>query len=396
MFKRMMVLVMDSVGIGAQHDAESYKSIGANTFYHAAQSHPDFSVPNLQKLGIGNIVGIRNVPSVNLPMAYYGRMIETTSGNDTFAGIWEMGGVVFKERFESFYPMMHPDLVDALHRFLGIKTLCNAYISGFKVLDLYADEHFSSGYPIVYTCDDGVILVAAHEDIISPARLHEIAMQMSGFFVGKKVARIIARAFIGSKGNFVRTKNRTDFIIPFSNVSNHLFYRMREADIPFTTTEHLTSVIGKDYVTTTVPGIKDSAGIMDAVCEYLVKINSGVSIFVVPDFDMSGHAKNPKQYALDIMYFDYRLGEVIQLVRPDDLLFIVADHGCDPVLDIRGHTREYVPLLVLNGRCQTGSDLGTRGSFADLGQTICELIGLDPIPNGRSFAQSLTKEVRNV
>jgi phosphopentomutase len=135
---------------------------------------------------------------------------------------------------------------------------------------------------------------------------------------------------------------------------------------------------------------------MDDVCEYLGQGTSGFAMFVVPDFDMSGHVRNPKQYALDLLYFDRRLGEVLQLLGDDDLLFIVADHGCDPSLDIRGHTREYVPLLAFTGNQQIGSDLGTRDTFADLGQTICELVKAEPISVGKSFAQQLTKEVKHV
>lgn len=391
-FQRIVILVMDSVGIGAQSDAAAYKSVGANTFRHAAQSRPGFSVPNLQKLGMGNIIGVDEVPGVNQPLAHYGRMTEITSGNDTFAGVWEMAGVIFEERLASFYPKMPENLVRQLQRHLGIGTLCNAYISGFKVLDEHADDHFSSGLPIVYTCDDGVVLVAAHEDVMSPAKLHEIARQMSHFFVGKKVARIIARPFVGDKGSFLRTKNRVDVVLPFSQSQEHLFQRMRARGTQFTATEHLASVIGQEYVTETIPGIQDSGGIMDSVCTHLGSGGRGVSMFVVPDFDMSGHSKNAEQYALDLMYFDRRLEDVLQLIGPDDLLFIVADHGCDPALAIRGHTREYVPLLAVDGRHRLGSDLGTRMSFADLGQTICELIGATPIPLGRSFARHLTKE----
>lgn len=396
MFQRITVLVIDSVGIGAQPDAVHYNSIGSNTFLHTAKAHPNFLLPNLERLGMGNIVGVEGIPSFSSPMAHYGRMTEVTSGNDTFAGVWEMAGVIFKERFESFYPIMPAKLVDELQRYVGVGTLCNAYISGFKVFDLYADEHFSSSCPIVYTCDDGVVLIAAHEEVIAPATLHEIARKMSQFFVGKNVTRIIARAFIGNKGNFIRTENRADIVVPFDNGSDHLFQRLKEANAPFTATEHLTSLIGKEFATTTILGFKNSPGTMDDVCEYLRQGIDGIAMFVVPDFDMSGHLRNPKQYALDLLYFDRRLGEVLQLLGDNDLLFIVADHGCDPSLDIRGHTREYVPLLAFNGNQQIGSDLGTRETFADLGQTICELVKADPISVGKSFAQQLTTEVNHV
>ncbi|MBU1202747.1 phosphopentomutase [Patescibacteria group bacterium] len=381
--------MMDSVGIGAQPDAADYKSVGANTFHHAAESLPDFRVPNLERLGFGNIVGVNNVPTVDYPLAHYGRMTEITSGNDTFAGVWEMAGVTFAERFASFYPRMSADLVRQMQQAIGTLTLCNAYVSGFKVFDECADQHFATGQPIVYTCDDGVVLVAAHESVVPPARLHDVAWKMSRFFIGKNVTRIIARAFIGEKGDFVRTENRADIVVPLDKNREHLFRRIREVGMPFTVTEHLASVIGDEFVTETIPGVMDSAGVMDAVLRHLGTGGDGAAMFVVPDFDMSGHARKPRQYARDLMYFDQRLGEVLPMIGRDDLLLIVADHGCDPVIAIRGHTREYVPLLALNGGDRPGSNLGTRASFADLGQTVCHLIGANPIPLGESFADNI-------
>lgn len=382
---RIIVLVMDSVGIGAQPDAADYQSMGANTFLHAAQAYPGFSITNLQKLGIGNITGMDFIQTTDQPLAHYGRMTEITAGCDTFAGIWEMAGVVFTERFASFNPKIPERLIQELNEFLGITTLCNGYISGFKVLDQFADEHFGTGQPIVYTCDDGVILVAAHETVIPPMRLQQIAREMSHFFVGKNVSRIIARSFVGVKENFVRTNNRADFVIPFDKDHEHLFQKLRKAGISLTVTQHIASLIGEEFASNILPGIKNSRGIMDSVCEYIKVGSPGISIFVVPDFDMSGHKKDAIQYAHDIMYFDARLKEVLQLIDDHDILFIVADHGCDPLLDIRGHTREYVPLLMVEGKRVVGHNLDTRDTFADLGQTICDLVGTDPLPFGKSF-----------
>lgn len=388
---RIVVLIMDSVGIGEQPDAIEYNSIGANTFHHAAQSCGGFRVPNLQELGFGNILGVSDVPPVPDPKASYGRMTEITSGNDTFAGVWEMGGIVFKERFTSFNPKIPDNLVEKLQKSIGTETLCNAYISGFKALDEFAEEHFVSGNPIVYTCDDGVVLVAAHEDIMSPSELRVIGYKMSQFFMGKNVSRIIARPFVGVKRGFIRTDNRKDFIVPFGISSAHLYQRIKEAGVNLTTTEHLTSLIGRDFVTETIPGIKDSIGIMDSVCDLLRKDAPSVSMFVVPDFDMSGHRKEPGVYASDLMTFDRKLEEVLKLIGKEDVLIITADHGCDPSLPIRGHTREYVPLLVFSPGC-VSCNLGTMETFADLGQTICELVNIFPIPVGKSFASQIFRK----
>ncbi|MBI4092570.1 MAG: phosphopentomutase [Candidatus Kerfeldbacteria bacterium] len=389
MFRRIVVLVMDSVGIGEQPDAVQYISQGANTFRHAASAVTGFSVPNLQRLGLGNIPGVVDVPSTPTPLAHFGRMVETTSGNDTFAGIWEMGGVIFTERFESYNPGIPSDVVQQLQDSIGMGTLCNAYVSGFRVYDMYADEHFETRKPIIYTNDDGVVLIGAHEDVIPPAKMHEIARQMTRFFTGKRITRIIGRAFVGTKGNFIRTENRIDIAVPLDKNQVHLYRRLRERGTGFTVTEHLASIIGEEFPTRILKGIKDSTGVMAWVNDLLDTDEPGVSMFVVPDFDMSGHKRDAVGYGKDIVAFDTMLGGTLKRIGKDDLLLITADHGCDPVLPIRGHTREYVPLLVLNGNHRTGSDLGTRHTFADLGQTICDLVGAEPIEVGTSFASQL-------
>ncbi len=390
MIRHIMILIMDSVGIGEQPDAAKYESRGANTLHHAATAHPRFSIPNLQKLGIGNIEGVTDiVPSKN-PLAHYGRMREITSGNDTFAGVWEMAGVIFEKRFSSFSPKMPANLVRQIQAHIEIGTLCNTYISGMKVLDQYADQHFHTGRPILYTSDDGVILIAAHEQVILPQKLKEITSRLATFFIGKNVSRIIARPFKGEKGAFVRTKNRADFVVPFDISVEHLFTRIKESGTPLTVTEHLASLIGKDYPSRVIPGIKDSAGIMDSAYRLIRRKVKGISMFVVPDFDMSGHRKDPQRYAHDLINFDEMLGKLMGLMTGDDILFIVADHGCDPTLPIRGHTREYVPLLVYSPNSSKGVSLGTRGSFSDLGQTICRLINTPRITYGKSFANLIT------
>lgn len=387
MIRRIVIMIMDSVGIGEQADAAEYNSIGANTFHHVAQSQKNFKLPNLQKLGLGNIDGVIDIPMVNNPLASHGKMRETTCSIETFGGVWEMAGVIFPERFESFNPRIPAKLVIDMQEYIGINTLCNAYISGFMVLDKFADEHFSTGYPIVYTCDDGTILVAAHESVINPEKLRNIAGNVSRFFIGKQVSRIIARPFIGTKGKFQRTANRKDFIVASIQQSDHLFSRLRDADITFTTTEHLTSLIGEEFVRIVIPGIKDTAKIMDDICNYFSMDTRRLAMFVLPDFDMSGHRQEPETYAQDLIYFDSRLDKILQLIRKDDILIITADHGCDPISGNRGHTREYVPLLVKSGNRALGCHLGTRNTFADLGQTICDLFQIKLLLIGRSFAR---------
>ncbi|MBN1779431.1 MAG: phosphopentomutase [Candidatus Buchananbacteria bacterium] len=379
---------MDSVGIGAQPDASIYDSEKAHTFSHVANAVANFSVPNLSKLGFGNITNLPCVPPTDSPSASWGKMCELTSGIDTFAGIWEMAGVIYKDRFASFKPSIPSRLLVEMQAAIESNTLCNSYISGFLVLDSYFQEHQSTGHPIVYTCDDGTVLVAAHEDTMSPSKLHTIAERMAKFFVGRQVTRIIARPFVGKPGNLKRTANRRDFVVQTDQGDCHLFARLQQAEIPLTLTEHLTSLIGQQYSSNVIKGIFDSVGIMAEVKNHMASHRPGVAMFVVPDFDMSGHRKDAKQYAHDLMSFDSLLGPILNMLEPSDLLVITADHGCDPTLPVRGHTREYVPLLVTSKNA-TGKPIGNRTSFADLGQTICNLYSLPSIKTGDSFINQL-------
>jgi len=386
---RVTILVMDSVGIGAQPDAEEYDSINASTFQHAADSDTAFSLPVLTDLGIGNIQGVIGVTASTRPRASFGRMKEISCGCDTFIGVWEMAGVVFNKRFVSYNPELPINLLKQLWNKIGCQTLCNQYMSGIIALDLYAERHFASRLPIVYTCDDGVILIAAHENVITPGELHQIAERMSEFFTNHGVSRIIARTFIGNKGSFERTNNRRDFVIGIPTDSHHLFSNLRKNGVEFVATQHLATIFGEQTVDRIIPGIKDSAGIMKSACQWISEKKSGVAMFVVPDFDMSGHRKEPMAYANDLMAFDQKLGELLSLTDGDDYVFITADHGCDPTLPIRGHTREYVPLLVYNGKRKIGNSLQTRQTFADLGQTVLDIMDTPPMPLGLSFAQWL-------
>ncbi len=386
---RVAVLIMDSVGIGAQDDACDYDSFGANTFLHAVEAVPGLSLPSLERLGFGNIEGVSGIHGCDNPISAYGRMIEITAGNDTYAGVWEMAGVVFKERATSFYPEIPRDLMIGLWDFLGRKTLCNAYVSGFRVLDRFLDMHRETHDPIVYTSDDGVILVAAHEQYLLPEELHQIASKMAIFFAGRQVTRVIARPFVGDKGNITRTSNRRDFVVPLDKGATHMFRRLREANVSLTVTEHLSRMIGEEYATTVIPGIKDSLDVMESITAWLDSRTSGVSMFVLPDFDMSGHRRDPVGYASDLTCFDVQLGDLLRHMGESDIIFVTADHGCDPTFSIRGHTREYVPILAIDHDRATGCCIGTRSTFADLGQTICDLFGAEKIPIGTSFATEL-------
>lgn len=390
MLDRIILLVLDGVGIGEQHDAYRYSSQNANSFNHAASSVENFEVESLRMLGLGNIIGVDVVSALDNPLASYGRMMEISAGNDTFVGIWEIAGVIFNKRFSSFYPKMPSKLIASLQKHIGKGTLCNSHISGFDNLDVFADEHFLSAMPIILTCNDGVIIVSAHEEVIALKELFGITELMTEFFIGKGVSRIVVRPFIGDKGNFIRTANRRDFIVPFDKGNSNLYQRIMDASWGFTVTEHLATLIGKEYITNVMPGFKDCAGVIDSVCNFLRERRTGILMFVVPDFDLSGHRRNPQAYARDLMFFDQKIRQVLELIGPNDLLVITADHGCDPISQAaRNHTREYVPLLVLDGGKKVGVNLGTRATFADLGQTICELIGTKPINFGKSFAKQI-------
>lgn len=378
--KRIIVLVLDSVGCGIQGDYKKYQSRKSNTLKNIYASEKNFSLPNLEQLGL--LGAINN--TLTRKRGISGKMQEQTFGNDTFAGIWEMVGVVFNKRFRSRKTGFSKQLIKRIENELGVAMVGNRYISGFKVFDKFYNEHKKRNAPILYFADDGVILLAAHENVIPAKRLNAYGKKLSTVLMNYNISRVITRPFTGKKGKFVRTKNRKDYIT-FENLEKEsILPLLRNKKIHFITTEHLFNILGHPKNTRYTKGNYTNKNLIPIIINYLngVKGNA-VMLFCLQDFDMYGHKKDIKGYAQKLREFDALLPKILKRLKHNDLLFMTADHGCDPTINMRGHTREYAPLLIYSPQLKRLTlQLGTRKSFADIAQTICHNFQLKQIKKG--------------
>lgn len=371
---------MDGVGCGVQNDYRMFHKEKGNTLKNVYKALPKFELPNLERLGLKKIL-------FGEAAGHFiaGKMQENTLGNDTFAGVWEMFGVIFNKRFRTSKSGFSNNIIQKIESNLGVPAVGNEFISGYKVLDKYYKEHKVRRGPILYLADDGVVLLAAHEKIISPQKLNFFAKKLSDLLSNEKITRIITRPFIGNPGKFIRTvKNRKDIVVPNKFFSQSALPILEKGSINIGTTEHIYNILGK-------PGyIKYEKGNLDNYEQLkliLSKIKSvpkkELMVFCLEDFDLIGHEKDIKKYSLKLKEFDCFLPKILKALNQDDLLIITADHGCDPTIDMRGHTREYVPLMFYSKQLKNKRIwLGTREKFSDLGQSILHNYSLPRVKHG--------------
>ena len=389
--KRAIIIVLDSAGIGEMPDAGEYGDAGANTLGHIAAAVEGFSLPNLEKMGLGNIAPLKGVPPSPAPSGGYGKLSEESRGKDTTVGHWEIAGLVSSTPFPVYPDGFPSDLVEAFEKKIGRKTLGNYAASGTNIIRDLGEEHVKTGSPIIYTSADSVFQVAAHEDVIPLEELYQICRQARELLQGEHgVARVIARPFIGEPGNFERTAHRHDFsFIPPSDTLLDILTRRG----------FKTYGVGKIYDIFAGKGVSETVSIednQDGVDKTLSALKQdGFSLVFtnLVDFDMKyGHRRDITGYGQSLMDFDRRVPEILNSLRPEDMLFITADHGCDPSYTTHtDHTREYIPLLVNGGIIRPGIDLGIRQSFADIAQTIAEYLGIPKLDAGTSFLSEITK-----
>jgi phosphopentomutase len=385
-FKRMVLIVLDSAGIGELPDAAQWGDAGTDTIGHVmAKEKPE--LPNLQKLGLGNIRLLENLPPVPKPVGAYGKAAIFSNGKDTTVGHWEIAGLITPVPFPT-YPHGFPDrILEPFKKAIGRNVLGNKTASGTEIIKELGEEHIRTGSPIVYTSADSVFQIAAHEEVIPLEELYRICQTARDLLVGPdRVARVIARPFLGTPVNLWRTGNRKDFAVapPETTLLDRLIDR------------GLAAVgVGK------IPSIFDFRGLsenleahnntesVDQTIRALGSAPDGLIFTNLVDFDMLwGHRRDSQGYARGLEAFDRRLPDIQAALRVDDCLLISADHGCDPTAYGSDHTREYVPLLVYSKRLEGGVNLGTRRTMADIGQTIAENFGLQ-LPNGTSFLSDL-------
>ncbi|MFR1708148.1 MAG: phosphopentomutase [Clostridium sp.] len=385
MDRKVVLVVLDSVGIGELPDAEIYGDKGSNTLGNIAKSVKGFSIPNLEALGIGSIDGVENLIKCENPEGIYGRCSELSKGKDTITGHWEMAGVILETPLQTYPNGFPKEIMDEFEAKIGRKTLGNVVASGTAIIEELGEEHIKTGYPIIYTSADSVFQIAANEDIIPLEELYKMCEIAREMLVGDKmVGRVIARPFKGmKKGEFVRTANRHDYALePFNKT---VLEYVSEAGLPM-------AAVGKIKDIFTGKGVTDSVTIkdnMDGVNKTLQMMKSHSKGFIftnLVDFDMKfGHRNDVEGYAKALEEFDDRLPEIKEALGDNDVLIITADHGCDPTTESTDHSREYVPVLVYGKNLKEDINLGTRNGFCDIGKTILDLLDIENDLVGKSF-----------
>lgn len=388
-FKKVHVIVMDSVGIGEAPDAEQFGDVGSDTLGHIAEKMNGLHMPNMAALGLSNIREIQGVEKSVTPKAYFTKMQEASVGKDTMTGHWEIMGLNIDKPFK-VYPDGFPQaLIDAIEEKTGRKVVCNLPYSGTQVIDDFGPAHMEEGNIIVYTSADPVLQIAAHEDIIPLDELYKICEIVRELTLDPKylVGRVIARPFIGTPGNFARTANRHDYALsPFGRTTMD---ELKDAGKDVIAIGKISDIFNGAGVTESLR-TKDNTDGMDKLAEVVRRDFNGLSFLNLVDFDANfGHRRDPIGYGEALEEFDRRLPEIIDALGDDDLLMITADHGNDPTFEGTDHTREYVPLLVYSPRFNGGSELAMPETFADIAATIAENFNVAAPPFGTSFLAQL-------
>ncbi|WP_430734210.1 phosphopentomutase [Fodinisporobacter ferrooxydans] len=379
---RTILIVLDSVGIGELPDAPEYGDAGSNTIGNIAKAVGGLRIPNLEKLGIGNIYPIEGTKPLKAT-GNYGKMQETSAGKDTTNGHWEFVGVQLTRPLPT-YPHGFPnDLIEEFERRIGRKILGNKPASGTEIINELGGLHVKTGCPIVYTSADSVFQVAAHEEVIPLDELYRICKIAREMLTGEHgVGRVIARPFIGSHGKYTRTGNRHDYSLHFGRT---VLNELADAGLPVIGVGKIYDIYGGSGITKGIHTEGNMDGV-DKTLEAMQQYPNGLLFANLVDFDMLyGHRNDPKGFARAIEDFDARLPEILASMREDDMLMITADHGCDPTTPGTDHSREYVPLLVYGRLLRQNVDLGIRNTFADIGATLADRHGVPKPSIGESF-----------
>ena len=392
-FTRVILLVLDSVGIGALPDAPAYGDAGSDTLGNISRVRP-LALPQLGALGLGNIAPLAGVPAAERPLAAFGRMAESSPGKDSVTGHWEMAGVVLDRPFPTFPHGFPLDLIARFEARIGRRTIGNEVASGTEIISRLGDAHVASGSPIVYTSADSVFQIAAHESVVTVPELYrmcEIAYELAVTGIG--MGRVIARPFVGASGAYVRTANRHDYaMLPTAET---LLDRLTDGGVPVLAVGKIKGLFAGRGIGHSIATPSDDAG-MDAVEQAMTEVERGLVFVNLVDFDTQyGHRNNVVGYAENLERFDHRLARLLPRLKPDDLLVVTADHGNDPTTPSTDHSREYVPLLVTGPRVAQGVNLGTRATFADLGQTVAANFGVGALAHGASFLEAIVGDGRS-
>lgn len=388
---RVIVIVLDSVGIGEAPDAADFGDVGSHTLGNMARDVGGLRLPHMERMGLGNIAILQGVNPQTEPTAVYGKLEEVSAGKDTTTGHWELMGVELERPFPLYPDGFPPEIMATFEAEIGRGTLGNYPASGTVILDELGAEHMRTGKPIIYTSGDSVFQIAAHEEIISVAELYAMCRTARRILTGPhEVSRVIARPFVGQPGHFTRTANRHDFSV--SPPQPTALDRLKDAGLMVYAVGKINDIFDGQGITDYVYTKDNMDGVEKTLTAMREQRRRGLIFTNLVDFDAQfGHRNNAPGYANALAEFDQRVPELLAALAADDLLVITADHGNDPTTPSTDHSREYVPILITGQAVHGGTNLGVR-YFADLGATITDLLGVEMTPAGRSFAAKMRKK----
>lgn len=373
---RVILMVLDSVGIGEMPDAEEYGDRGAATLQNIAAEIGGLKLPNLEKMGLGKIENIAGLSSEIEAEGAYAKAAEKSKGKDTTTGHWEIAGLISETPFPTYPDGFPAEIMDQFHQAIGSDSLANKPASGTVIIEELGQEHMQTGKPIVYTSADSVFQIAAHEEIIPVEELYDYCKKARAILQGEDaVARVIARPFVGKPGNFERTEKRKDFSLapPKPTILDHL----KAQGLEVNAVGKITYIFNHSGITDSVTTTDNMDGV-DKTLAYMDTTEQGLIFSNLVDFDQNyGHRRNIEGYAEALKNFDQRIPEIKAKMKEDDLLIITADHGCDPSYEGSDHTREYVPILIYGKNVIKDLDLGIRNSFSDIAASIANIFDLD-------------------
>ena len=385
--QRVFLIILDGVGVGALPDATQYHDEGSNTLSNTARQVHGLDLPNLQKLGLGNITAIAGVPAEKNPLGNFGKAIEVSAGKDSTTGHWEIMGVVNEFPFPTYPNGFPQEVIDAFIEKTDCKgVLGNRAASGTEIINELGEEHLKTHFPIVYTSADSVFQIAAHEKIYPLEKLYKMCkIARNGILIGKhRVGRVIARPFIGDKnGEFERTGHRKDFSV--NPPSNTVMDLLTAQDIPVIGVGKIEDLFNFKGITESIHTPHNSEA-MATILLFADTVDKGLIFANLPDFDtLWGHRNNYNAFAEGLEKFDRWLPELFDRLAETDVIIFTADHGCDPTTESTDHSREYIPIIVYGKSIKSGVDIGVRKTFADIGATIADIFQIQGTGKGTSF-----------
>ena len=384
---RVILIVLDSVGIGELPDADLYNDIGSNTLGNIAKHYSDLEIPNMIAMGLGNIDPTNQLPTTAAPTASFGKAIEQSAGKDTTTGHWEISGVVLEQPFPTFPNGFPREFMDRYEAAIGVKTIGNISASGTTIINDLGEEHLRTKQPIVYTSADSVFQIAMHEDVYPIEKQYEFCSIARKMLVDEyQVGRVIARPFIGEPNNFTRTQRRKDFsVVPPFTVLDAIEGSGKEV----ISIGKIVDIFAQKGITKYTKTANNLEGI-SATLKAIEAPSRGLIFTNLVDFDMLfGHRRDIPGYANCLMEFDQHIPVLLNSLKDDDLLIITADHGNAPSAPGTDHTREYIPILNYHKKIKGGKNIGIRNSFADISATIAEALGIEFKTSGESYLKPL-------